>query len=248
MAGTHPLYSTLHYMFKHSILIGLFFTVTSCGQKTESTFASVTNDSTVVKANANTEKPTANSADTTALNIQRQAYNDDIKNLPPTLAQFVPEGYTVLDTTSGDLNLDQYADMILVLKKNGEENTSDVVEHPEKRPLLILLGQSDKTYKLAASNDNAVYCIDCGGVMGDPFMDVVIKNGFFSIEHYGGSGWRWTRTITFRYSPSDHYWYLHKDGGDSFHSAEPDKVTTKVKTTKDFGKVPFDRFDIYKKD
>jgi hypothetical protein len=93
-----------------------------------------------------------------------------------------------------------------------------------------------------------VLCVDCGGVMGDPFMQVVIKNGYFSIEHYGGSGWRWTRTITFKYSPADSYWYLHKDGNSSFHSADPDKVTTKIKTIKDFGKLPFDKFDVYKEE
>ena len=164
------------------------------------------------------------------------------------LTQFVPEGYKVLYTASGDLNLDQYPDMILVLKKDGEETTSNVVDHPEKRPLLILLGQADNTYKLAARNDNAVYCVDCGGMMGDPFMQVVIKNGYFSIEHYGGSTWRWTRIITFKYSSADNYWYLHKDGGDSFHASDPENVTTKVRTTKDFGKVPFDKFDIYKED
>ncbi|WP_113616957.1 hypothetical protein [Chitinophaga flava] len=168
--------------------------------------------------------------------------------IPRQLAPFIPKGYLILDTTSGDLNLDPYPDMIMVLYKPGEDSTSDVVEHPEKRPLLILLGQPDHSYKLAARNDNVVYCVDCGGIMGDPFESVVIKNGYFSVEHYGGSAWRWTRIITFKYSPTDKYWYLHKDGGDSFHASEPDKVTSKVRTSKDFGKVPFNKFDIYKKD
>jgi hypothetical protein len=83
-------------------------------------------------------------------------------------------------------------------------------------------------------------------MMGDPFQEVVIKKGFFSIEHYGGSGWRWTRTITFKYTADDNNWYLFKDGGDSFHASDPEKVTTKIRTTKDFGKVRFDKFDIYK--
>jgi hypothetical protein len=224
-------------MFKQSLLIGLFFIVASCGQNNRPTVLEATNDSLAGSAKTSTGDTTAKSADT--LNFQ-------IKNLPLSLGEFVPEGYTVLDTTSGDLNLDEYPDMIMVLKKNGEDTTSDVIEHPEKRPLLILIGQTNHTYKFAAQSDNAVYCIDCGGVMGDPFMEVVIKKGYFSIEHYGGSSWRWTRTITFKYSPADNYWYLHKDGGDSFHAAEPEKTTTKVKTTKDFGKVPFDKFDIYK--
>lgn len=232
-------------MFKQLILIGLFFIITSCGQNGQSTAVKATSDSTLVIATTNREDTTVKSANATSLKVKHEAYNKDIKDLSPSLAQFVPEGYTALDTTSGDLNLDQYSDMIMVLKKNGEDTTSEVVEHPEKRPLLILVGQADKTYKLAVRSDNAVYCIDCGGMMGDPFMEVIIKKGYFSIEHYGGSGWRWTRTITFKYAPTDNYWYLHKDGGDSFHATEPEKVTTKIKTTKDFGEVPFDQFDIY---
>lgn len=161
------------------------------------------------------------------------------------IVSFVPEGYSLLDSASGDLNLDPYPDMLLILKKNGEDSTSDVVDHPEKRPLLILIGQADKQFKLAASNDNAVYCENCGGMMGDPYMVVVIKKGYFSIEHYGGSAWRWTRIITFKYSTADKNWYLHKDGGDSYHTSDPDKVETKIRTTKEFGKIAFDKFDIY---
>ncbi|MGZ3839088.1 MAG: hypothetical protein ACXVMS_13950 [Flavisolibacter sp.] len=232
-------------MFKQSILIGLLFVVTSGGQNSQPTVVNATNESSI-------KSPKINIADTIvkpsnmSLTIKHLAYNQDIKDIPPSLAQFVPEGYTAIDTTSGDLNLDAHSDMIIVLKKNGEDTTSNVVEHPEKRPLLILIGQANNIYRLAARNDNAVNCIDCGGMMGDPFMQVVIKKGYFSIEHYGGSGWRWSRTITFKYSPADNYWYLHKDVSGSFHVAEPEKVTTKVKTKKYFGKVPFNKFDIYK--
>ena len=164
------------------------------------------------------------------------------------LSAYIPKGFTALDTSSGDLNHDQYPDMILVLKENGEDSTSDVIDHPTRRPLLVLIGHSGPGYKLAARNDNAVYCVDCGGVMGDPFTGVTVKNGYFSVEHYGGSGWRWTRIITFKYSPADNYWYLHKDGGDTYHVSDPNNAETKVKTTKDFGKLPFDKFDIYKEE
>jgi hypothetical protein len=113
---------------------------------------------------------------------------------------------------------------------------------------LILLGQADKTYKLAARNDNTVYCVDCGGAFGDPFDGISIANGNFSINHYGGSSWRWTRFITYKYSPADKNWYLFRDGGDSFHASEPEKVKTTIKTVKNFGKVAFEKFDIYKEE
>jgi hypothetical protein len=167
-------------------------------------------------------------------------------NVPPNLKNFILKGYEVLDITKGDLNRDAYPDAIMVLFKKGERETSNVIDHPEKRPLLILIGQANKTYKMAARSDNAVYCVDCGGQMGDPFTGITIKNGYFSVEHYGGSGWRWTRIITFKYSPSEKTWFLHKDGGEHFHATSREEVKTPVKTVKDFGKVPFNKFDIYK--
>lgn len=235
-------------MLKQPLFLLLLFFAASCGQDSTTAVLHTLKDSGVVTADAAAPPTSVVTTDTSGTPIKHMAYNQDIKVLPPALASFVPEGYTALDTTSGDLNLDAYPDMTLVLKKNGEETTSDVVEHPERRPLLLLLGQPGGTYQLAARNDNAVYCIDCGGMMGDPFMDVAIKKGYFSVEHYGGSGWRWTRTITFKYSPADSTWYLHKDGGDSFHAAEPEKVQTTVRTTKDFGRVPFEKYDIYAED
>ncbi len=102
------------------------------------------------------------------------------------------------------------------------------------------------TFKVVARNDNTVYCIDCGGMMGDPFQGITIKKGYFSVEHCGGSAWRWTRIITYKYSKAENYWFLYKDGSDNFHTSEPEKVECKIRTTKNFGKIPFDKFDIYK--
>lgn len=236
-------------MIRKMLLPALLVFFNSCGNETRQTD---------VRAGGEAEKPVTNlkpadspaapAPDTTNVPLTHQAYNQAITSLPSELAGFVPEGYAALDTAFGDANLDPHPDVIMILKKDGEETSSDVTEHPEKRPLLILTGQQDGSYRLAGRTDNAVYCIDCGGIMGDPFMNVVIKNGYFSIEHAGGSNWRWTRTVTFRYSAPDGEWYLHKDGGDNFHASEPEKVTTKIKTVKDFGKVALGEFDIYKED
>ena len=175
-------------------------------------------------------------------------YGQDLKKTG-TLSEIVDyklSGYSILDTTSGDLNRDSFKDLIVIYIKDTEEKTSDVIDNPVYRPLLIYIGQSNGTLKMTAKNETAVLCYDCGGVMGDPFSQVVIKNGYFTVEHYGGSSWRWTRFVTFKYSTSDSNWYLHRDGGDSFHASDPKNVTTNVKTTKDFGVIPFDKFDIYK--
>ncbi len=166
--------------------------------------------------------------------------------LPAAIRRALPAGYTVLAARQGDLNRDALPDWAVVLHRPDEQRTSDVVEHPTKRPLLLFVGGAGGAYTLAARTDNAVYCVDCGGMMGDPFQNVAIKNGYFTVEHYGGSAQRWTRFVTFRYDPASRTWLLHRDSHEHFHALEPARGTTTATTSKDFGRVPLAKFDIYK--
>ncbi len=153
------------------------------------------------------------------------------------LMSFIPDNHLVLDYEYGDLNKDGLKkDVILIAyQPDLERNREDDV----KRPLFILTRTSDGKLKKEARNDNVALCSTCGGVMGDPYQDIAIKNGYFSIEHYGGSSWRWTRIITFKYDEGGKGWLLHKDGGLEYHASNPDDSKETVKTSKDFGIVPF---------
>lgn len=159
---------------------------------------------------------------------------------PPTegtpdaeVARFVLPGYEVLDFASGDLNRDEFpTDVVLALHKTDEADD-------DLRPLLLLLRGPDGRLKFAARNDNVVMCKGCGGAFGDPWSGIVIKDGYFSAEHYGGSSARWTHIVTFGYDAEKPGWLLHKVGGDSFMVSDPDTVETTVKTVEDFGEVPF---------
>ncbi len=86
-------------------------------------------------------------------------------------------------------------------------------------------------------------CKGCGGVLGDPYVSMAIKDGFFSVEHYGGSNWRWTDIATFKFDKKKKKkWFLTRWGGDTFNTSEPDKKTTAIKTKKEFGIVEFEKF------
>lgn len=215
-------------MNKLNIYFSIFILFNSCIEGNKNAELEKTKELNIIK-NDSTEK------------LLPQSYN----NVAENIKIFIPENYTILDSVSGNLNLDDYNDMILILKKNNEEKTSDVADHPEKRPLLILIGEANNNYKLIERNDNSVYCVDCGGMMGDPYMQTVIKKGYFSVEHYGGSAWRWTRIITYKYSKEDENWFLFKDGGERFNTSDLEKIKKTIKTTKDFGKVLFKDFNIY---
>lgn len=167
------------------------------------------------------------------------------REVPAELAQFIPDGYVALDHAYGDLNKDKRQDVLIILKNLDEEKLSVVVERPEPRPLLVIIRQKDGSLKQVTRNDKVVLCVNCGGVFGDPYAGMTIKNGFFSIEHYGGSNWRWERIITFKYSTKDKRWFLHKDGTIRYQPSN-EIGGEEILTPKDFGTVEFEKFDVYK--
>ncbi|GEL11721.1 hypothetical protein FGL01_24600 [Flavobacterium glycines] len=195
-----------------------------------------------------------------ALHISAQDFNKDVITLSNKnqILKFVPKGYEILGTVRGNLNYDNYDDYILVLKKNNEAILSNFNEDkPEKRPLLILIGNSNNKLELRARNDNSVLCVDCSGAIhGDSFEGVKIKNGYFSVEHYtvGGND-KWSKIITFKYDNLKENWFLHRVGTEYFKlnpDNNPDaeavvKAGETILTKKDFGIVPFEKFDIYDK-
>ncbi len=168
--------------------------------------------------------------------------HDDLSSL---FAKHIPENYAILKSAYGDLNQDGILDVILVLNRIGEDTLVPVGIDYTPRPLMLFLKNADGNYTLARRNDNAVYCYDCGGIFGDPFYEVTIENGAFTIYHYGGSSWRWTRDLTFKYNKNEQDWFLHREELTSFSVFEPDDVDTTINTTKDFGRIRLVEFDAY---
>ncbi|HTI92361.1 MAG TPA: hypothetical protein VL727_17320 [Puia sp.] len=224
----------------HISLISLIL-LAACGQPNASGKSPQKQDSTPISDSLTSKAPEDTSHYTFA---HADDYEDRMPiNLPPSLANLVPKGYSVLDTASGDLNLDSLPDMILILHRTDEAaSNSDLTT--SQRPLLILTGQPDHSLKLATQNNNAVLCRQCGGQMGDPYQRTVIKKGYFSLEFYGGAAERWEEIITFKYAPTDSTWYLHKFSKTTFDAAdEKARHNTDIISEKDFGKISFNEFN-----
>jgi hypothetical protein len=185
------------------------------------------------------------------VNRTEETDTEGVKNLPEVILKFVPKGFTVINITSGNLNLDEYSDTILVLKENNEEASNEEIN----RPLLLLLGQPDGNFKLEKRNNRAIFCFACGGIGGDPFVGITIKNGYFSIEHGVHGGQHWDDVTTFKYDKVKINWFLYKEGYESYKmndSQDPNAEALvldvkKQATVKDFGIISFDNFDIYKR-
>lgn len=157
------------------------------------------------------------------------------------LMTFIPDDHLVLDYEYGNLNNDELEKDVILISHSKKEQTEDFYEG--ERNLYILCRNSEGKLIEVGMNPDVVLCKGCGGIFGDPYNTIAIKNGYFSIEHYGGSNWRWTRIITFKHDGQKKDWFLHKDGGVSYHTSDPEgKEEEEIATTKDFGIVAFKDF------
>jgi hypothetical protein len=139
---------------------------------------------------------------------QRKLIGDSIL-LSHDLSKFIPKGYIVIDTAIGNLNLDKYKDIILVVKAIGEDTAEYTWDY--KRLLILLLGNSGKTFTFAARNDNILFTYDRSNPFGDSYEGIQINNGLFKIrQHSGGASLASEEEITFKFSITDKTWYLFK--------------------------------------
>ncbi|MCB0698503.1 MAG: hypothetical protein H6551_01965 [Chitinophagales bacterium] len=165
--------------------------------------------------------------------------DEDTGEIPPheSYDEFIPEAYMLHEEYHGDLNRDNYEDVLLVL-----EPTADP-DYMINRAVMLLTRNEDSTLKIAAMCKNGALCKECGGMMGDPLANVVINKGYFTIEHFGGSREKWTDDPTFKYNKEHGKWYLHRRSKQVHDGLDPENGSSSTMlTTKDFGVVDFEDF------
>ena len=169
-------------------------------------------------------------------------FHSEVNSQFQPLTYYIPNNYTILDSLSRDINNDKIKDLVLILKHNQEEDNFDTT-----RPLLLLEGNNQGLYRLMAKNDNVVLCKECGGVYGDPFEGISIENRGFTLDFRGGSRWRWTRHISFKFDKISSRFILYKDIGIDYDGANPEgKIDKKKYNKKDFGRLPFTKYNYEK--
>lgn len=73
-----------------------------------------------------------------------------------------------------------------------------IFENDDERVLYFLKEYKDGTYKILVKNKDAIFKKDEGGVFGDPFENMLLKEDNLIISLYGGSNWRWQYVFTFK--------------------------------------------------
>ena len=186
-------------------------------------------------ANAPEEK----SAATDSTEVTQEEVTDEPKGeeWSETPMDFTPEGYVLFKTFKGDLNRDEYEDVVAVF--DAVDSNDEMIN----RAVMLLTANANGKLTMAALNKDGAYCAECGGMMGDPLVQVVIKNGYFTIEHFGGSRTKWTNDPTFKYNEEDGKWYLHQHSEQVHDGLDPENgSSTTIRTTEDFGVVAFEDF------
>lgn len=92
----------------------------------------------------------------------------------------------------GDLDKDGIPEKVIVY------NTTDSTEYGTVREIHILK-QKDNNWTVWQKSRNAILKSEEGGMMGDPFEGIEIKNGILIINHWGGSSWKWSRSDKYRF-------------------------------------------------
>ncbi len=165
------------------------------------------------------------------------------------LSPYIPKGYILLFQYTADLNADSLPDKIIVIgidKSLGDAALKSIFSsdvNMQKRPVIILLGQPDHSYKRVTRNDNAI-----AQSLGtkDPFSSIKCETGSFIIEHTIDSpDQQCTIDSRFEWSAKQSDWYL-KSYSQSCISAkpslDPEDTGFKEKTPKNFGKIPFGKY------
>lgn len=166
-------------------------------------------------------------------------------DLLPELSPLLAKDESVLAYNSADLNGDGLQDIVFIVELN-RARKGNAVDDDGRRILKIAVRLRDGSLTVVKQSEKAVLCRTCGGAFGDPFEDLAASYKGFSIQHYGGSSWRWSNTYTFAYSKRDDTWQLVEVDVLSFHASAPDKQEGKTYSPpRDFGKIDIAAFDPY---
>lgn len=157
------------------------------------------------------------------------------------------KNYHIIDWKKGDIDNDKQDDFVIVMESDKTRN--EPLENTFIRKVVLLKATNFSNFKILATNDGLVECTTCGGAgVGDPFMGISIKNGYFSIEELFGACVKTYIVITFKFMKGD--FYLQSIGSEDHYckgidgSGDPE-VTFSKETKNDFGWIKFEDYSSY---
>lgn len=109
-------------------------------------------------------------------------------------AKQVPARYQAIKEVQGDLDRDGKPEKIVVYNTAPDTAETGGVERE-----VVIYKQQGNQWKPWQRSRTAVGGSRDGGMMGDPFVDIEVKNGILLVYHWGGSRQKWNITDKYRF-------------------------------------------------
>lgn len=139
-----------------------------------------------------------------------------VKPSGSSVEQLTPNNWTVIETTTGDLNGDGSDDVAVIYESDKitdeartyGDNNSEIIKETQK-PRILAIYFKDKvtgSYRLSIQNNDFILRSEEGGKLGDPLNQIGIKDQQLYLRFQGGAEWRWEMGYTFKFENKD--WFL----------------------------------------
>jgi len=132
---------------------------------------------------------------------------------------FIPQGWSLRDSSSGLLDDDELLDFALVIQLDDTLLLSKILgddtmtEEYRPRILIILSKTAENNFRKSCQSNQAILAENEGGVLGDPFQSLEIKNHELSFSFKGGAAVEWGLAYHFRYSDGAFYLFQALSNG-----------------------------------
>ncbi len=133
-----------------------------------------------------------------------------IKSSVQRIVDFVPAGWTILDSAYGDLNKDELNDAAIILQHIDSvllvNNSEDTVLTQPRILLLIFKNSANNKFSLKKQSNSFILKHD-NDIMDDPYQGIAIDKGILKIDFHifykMGSWFSTSSTYKFRYDGKD---------------------------------------------
>lgn len=112
----------------------------------------------------------------------------------------IPQNYSVVEKVTGDLDKDNIPELVVAYNTKQETDSGDNIPRE-----LIIYKLKNNQWTVWKKSKQALYGSRDGGMMGDPFESIEIKNQVLHISQNGGSSWKWGHTDKYRFQNGAFY-------------------------------------------
>lgn len=135
-----------------------------------------------------------------------EVHDEEVQQFKPKLSYQLELnfdiGFQVVDSIRGNLDKDGVEELVVAYNTKIVDPNDFSTSVPRK---LIIYKKGESKWEVWKSSSSALMGSLDGGAMGDPFESMDITNGVLTINHWGGSSWKWGETDKYRFQNGDFY-------------------------------------------